>query len=1217
MDSKTPFQAWHFWIDRGGTFTDVIGQRPDGGLVAIKLLSRDPARYPDAATEGIRRLLGRKPASELAGRSLGSVRMGTTVATNALLERRGEPVLLVTTSGLGDALRIGQQHRPELFARHIRLPGSLYTAVIEARERLDARGGVVRALDREALRAALAEHAAAGLRAVAVVFMHAWRNPEHELAAGRLAREAGFTQVSLSHQASPLMKLVARGDTALVDAYLSPVLQKYVETVAGAVGDTPLYFMQSNGGLTSAANFSGRDSILSGPAGGVVGAIRVAAQAGLERVIGFDMGGTSTDVFHYAGELERSEECEIAGVRLRTPMMRIHTVAAGGGSRLHFEHGRFLVGPDSAGADPGPACYRRGGPLTLTDANLLLGRLLAGEFPKIFGAGGDQPLDTEVVGRKFTALALEVSAATGRAHSADQVALGFLEVAVQNMARAIKRISVQRGHDVSSHTLCAFGGAGGQHACRVADALGIDRVLLHPHAGVLSALGIGLADRRAIRQAAVERPLDAERVDGLRPRLDELAADAIGELQTAQAEGPPLILERAALRYAGTDSALPVPFGNCRDMQDQFEARHRGEFGFAFPGRAIVLESLTVEAVLASPLSLDPAPAPGQPGAPLRETRMLTAGGARQAAVYVREELAIAQAVPGPAIITEPNSTIVVEPGWQAERKADGNLHLQRHLPREQSTVGTRCDPVMLEIFNQLYMSIAEQMGAALAHTAHSVNIKERLDFSCAVFDGDGGLVANAPHMPVHLGSMGETVRYLVRARQGRLRPGQVLVHNAPYAGGTHLPDITVVTPVFVPEDQSAPLFFVASRGHHADLGGITPGSMPPHSRRIEEEGILFDNVLLVEDGNFREQAIRDLLGGGPWPARNPEDNLADLRAQVAANTRGVRELERMLAHYGVDTVRAYMGHVQDNAAEMVRQVIDRLHDGQFEAALDEGARIRVALRVDRERRSAVVDFTGTSAQRDSNFNAPSAIARAAVLYVFRTLVDADIPLNAGCLRPIQLILPAGSLLDPRPPAAVVAGNVETSQVLVDALFGALGILAASQGTMNNFTFGDGTRQYYETLCGGTGAGPDHPGTSAVHSHMTNSRLTDPEVLEWRFPVRVESFTVRQGSGGAGRFAGGDGVRREIRFLEAMQASILSGRRTTRPFGLAGGEPGKSGRNFVLRANGAREELGACATVALEAGDRFVIETPGGGGFGPANEGDEPPGAAPRYDQPS
>lgn len=1210
-------RGWQFWIDRGGTFTDVVARRPDGSLTTAKLLSENPEQYADAAVEGIRRLLGLSPGEVISPALVECVKMGTTVATNALLERKGDRTALVITRGFRDALRIGYQNRPRLFDRRIVLHDLLYERVIEARERVGARGEVVEPLDGAALRRALAEAFADGIRACAVVLVHGYRYAAHEREAAAIARELGFTQVSASHEVSPLMKLVSRGDTTVVDAYLSPILRRYVEQVARQMPGVPLYFMQSSGGLARADRFQGKDAILSGPAGGIVGMVRTALAGGFDKVIGFDMGGTSTDVSHFAGELERAFETQVAGVRMRAPMMSIHTVAAGGGSLLAFDGARLRVGPESAGANPGPACYRRGGPLAITDANVMLGKIQPELFPRVFGPGADEPLDREVVARRFQAMADDVRREAGRAITPEELAEGFLQIAVASMANAVKKISVARGYDVTQYTLQCFGGAGGQHACAVADALGMRRVLVHPLAGVLSAYGMGLSDQNAMREAAVERRLDDAGLAAADEALARIGAEAEAEL-VAQGFAPARVrtVRRAHVRYDGTDTALVVPYGGAEAIRAAFEAAYRKRFAFLMPDKALVLESVSVEAIGPGEAA-EERPAEARPHRPEADARarVFCEGAFRDAALYRRERLGRGAVIDGPAIVAEANATTVVEPGWQAEITALGHLVLTRTAPRpERRAVGTDVDPVMLEVFNNLFMNIAEQMGLRLQNTAHSVNIKERLDFSCALFDADGNLIANAPHMPVHLGSMGESIRTVI-ARNPGMQPGDVYVLNDPYHGGTHLPDVTVVTPVW-DEEGSRVLFHVASRGHHADIGGITPGSMPPSSRTIDEEGVLLDNVKLVEGGRLREAEILALLGGGAHPARNPQQNLADLRAQIAANEKGAEELRAMVAQFGLATVQAYMKHVQDNAEESVRLAIARLdpelvRGGRFTVPLDNGATIEVAVRIDRGARSAVVDFTGTSAQMDNNFNAPRAVTMAAVLYVFRTLVDDDIPLNAGCLKPIEVIVPEGSMLNPRPPAAVVAGNVEVSTCVTNALYGALGVLASSQPTMNNFTFGNDRLQYYETISGGSGGGVEigaggargFAGTSVVQTHMTNSRLTDPEVLEHRFPVRLDRYEIREGSGGAGRFPGGCGGTRAVRFLEPMTASILSNGRSTAAFGLAGGGPGAPGRNLVVRADGSTEVLSHIGSVEMGRDDVFVIETPGGGGYGaPAGE---------------
>jgi 5-oxoprolinase (ATP-hydrolysing) len=1195
-------QRWQFWIDRGGTFTDVVARKPDGSLLTHKLLSENPEQYQDAAVAGIRYFLGLASNALISPEQVECVKMGTTVATNALLERKGEPCLLVTTQGFRDALRIAYQNRPRLFDLNIVLPELLYTQVIQAQERVGAHGDVIMALDRSALRAQMQQAFNQGLRSVAIVFMHGYRYTQHEQLAANIAREIGFDQISCSHEVSPLMKFVSRGDTTVVDAYLSPILRRYVEQVAQQMPGVPLYFMQSSGGLTDATRFQGKDAILSGPAGGIVGMARTAAIAGLNRVIGFDMGGTSTDVSHYAGEFERAFETQVAGVRMRAPMMSIHTVAAGGGSILSFDGARFRVGPESAGANPGPACYRRGGPLAVTDANVLVGKIQANFFPKVFGPKGNQALDTEIVSTKFAELAQQISLSSGVKTSAEQVAEGFIDIAVGSMANAIKKISVARGYDVTGYALQCFGGAGGQHACRVADALGMTQIFIHPFAGVLSAYGMGLADQTMIKQAAVEVLLADSAIASVAKTITALTNEARRDIASRSSSASNIaLIERVHVRYQGTDSAIAVLFGSGSQIQSAFEAAYLQQYSFLMQGKALMIEAVSVEAIVAGEAPTESVyEAIGSDAQPVSSIAMFTGGKSQEAAVFVKEALKVGQVLKGPAIIFEQTATTVVEPGWQATVTAHKHLLLKRiEALKFEFAVGTRANPILLEVFNNLFMNIAEQMGLQLQNTAYSVNIKERLDFSCAVFDTQGHLIANAPHMPVHLGSMGESIKSVI-ARNPQMQSGDVYVLNDPYNGGTHLPDITVVTPVFMQSEDPKPLFYVASRGHHADVGGTTPGSMPPFSTRVEQEGVQIDNVKLVDGGVFQEAKILALLASGQYPARNPAQNIGDLKAQIAANEKGVQELKKMVAQFGREGVLAYMGHVQDNAEESVRRVITRLRDGQFSLTLDNGAQIKVAITVNTKDRSAKIDFTGTSAQLENNFNAPRAVCMAAVLYVFRTLVDDEIPLNAGCLKPLTVIIPAGSMLNPLPPASVVAGNVETSTCITNALLGALGICAASQCTMNNFTFGNERHQYYETISGGSGAGDGFNGTSVVQTNMTNSRLTDPEVFEFRFPVRLDSYEIRPESGGKGKWLGGNGGTRRVRFLEPMTASILSNGRVYPAFGMAGGSSGQLGRNWVERANGDQEVLAHIGSVPVQVGDVFVIETPGGGGFGAA-----------------
>ena len=1208
---------WQFWIDRGGTFTDVVARHPDGSLSTHKLLSENPERYPDAALQGVHDVLGLTAGAPIPAELIESVKMGTTVATNALLERKGDRTVLVTTRGFRDVLRIAYQNRPDIFARHIKLPDLLYERVVEVDERYSSDGNVLVQLDLDCVRADLQAAFEQGIRSAAIVFMHAYRYPAHEQRVAELALEIGFTQVSASHEVSPLMKLVGRGDTTVVDAYLSPILRRYIDTVTSQLAGTRLLFMQSNGGLVDSRYFQGKNSILSGPAAGVVGAVRTSAAAGFDKIIGFDMGGTSTDVSHFEGEYERTFESEVAGVRIRAPMMYIHTIAAGGGSILRFDGSRYRVGPESAGADPGPACYRRGGPLTVTDCNIMLGKIVPEHFPHIFGPNGNLPVDATVVHKSFTSLASEIAAATGDKRTPQQVAHGFLEIAVNNMANAIRKISVQRGYDVSGYTLSCFGGAGGQHACLVADALGVSSVLIHPYAGVLSAYGMGLAERRIMREQSVEETLTDDLMPELERILGGIEQTGRAEMQAQGVDEKDInVVHKLHIRYDGTDTALLVDHGGLEATSTRFESAHRKRFGFIHTDRSLIVEAASVEVIGAGDVDAgdvfdDPGDQTQEPdcghdqtGEPLAHVNMYTVNAGQngeasfEAPVFSRDRLAVGNALEGPAIIIEANSTIVIEPGWSARLTRRNHLVLTRiSALARMAAVGTQVDPVRLEIFNNLFMSIAEQMGTTLQNTSHSVNIKERLDFSCAIFDAHGELVANAPHIPVHLGSMGESVQSVIRHCSKTMKPGDAYAINAPYNGGTHLPDITVITPIYDDAGEHI-LLYVGSRGHHADIGGLTPGSMPPNSTSIEQEGVLFDNFKLLDAGRFCEAELRTLLASNPYPARNPDQNVADLKAQIAANEAGVQGLAKMIDHFGLATVRAFMGHVQNNAEESVRRVIDVLKDGSFSYPFDDGSLIHVKISIDKAERRARIDFSGSSDQQANNFNAPAAVCKAAVLYVFRTLVDDDIPLNSGCLKPLDIIIPKGSILNPEYPAAVVAGNVETSQRIVDTLYGALGMLAASQGTMNNFTFGNERWQYYETVCGGSGAGPDFDGTDAVQTHMTNSRITDPEVLEWRFPVLLESFAIRAGSAGAGLHHGGKGVVRRLRFLEPMTAAILSSSRVVQPFGVAGAEPGAVGQNSVERIDGSTIRLSACDQIEMNTGDVFVIETPGGGGYG-------------------
>lgn len=1203
--TSTQKQKWQFWIDRGGTFTDIVAKNPDGALVTHKLLSENPEQYQDAAVAGMRFLLGLKPDELIPAVHVSSVKMGTTVATNALLERKGEPTLLVTTKGFRDALEIGYQNRPRLFDRHIQRPELLYQSVIEADERISHAGEIITELDTQTLNTALQQAFKQGFRSVAIVFLHGYRHARHEQQAEKIARAVGFEQISCSYKVSPMIKFVSRGDTTVVDAYLTPILRRYVEQVSSQMPGVPLYFMQSSGGLTDAHQFQGKDAILSGPAGGIVGMARTAEMAGFDEVVGFDMGGTSTDVSHYAGEFEREFETQVAGIRMRAPMMRIHTVAAGGGSVLRFDGARFRVGPESAGANPGPACYRRGGPLTVTDANVLLGKIQPDYFPKVFGADAKQALDKQRVEQLFTALTTQTDL------SKEAIAEGFIRIAVQQMANAIKKISVARGYDVTAYLMQCFGGAGAQHACLVADALGIKQILIHPFAGVLSAYGMGLADQSLIKEQSLDCLLQQENLSQIQIALKELTDEAGSALQQQYVGAGQLeVKQRVHVRYQGSDTALIVAFGDIKTITASFEQAYKKQFSFLMPDKALVVEAVSAEVLMKTAAPQEQSQSSGmQRPLPVKEkVNIYTAGQWQQASLLMRDELVAGDVIHGPAILIETNATTVIEPGWRAEVTAKQHLLLHKQaVTQQQEKISLQADPVMLEVFNNLFMNIAEQMGLQLQNTALSVNIKERLDFSCAVFDADGQLIANAPHVPVHLGSMGESIKSVIIANSGTIEAGDVFLLNDPYHGGTHLPDMTVITPVFLAE-QDGPAFYVGSRGHHADVGGKTPGSIPAFSTHIDEEGIQITNFKLVSRGELQEQAIIELLQVGTYPARNITQNMADLRAQIAANEKGVQELNKMVWHYGLDVVQAYMQHVQNNAEAAVRKVIHRLHDGAYSLKLDNGSEIKLAIKVDKKTRQATIDFSGTSPQQQNNFNAPKAVTIAAVLYVFRTLVDDDIPLNAGCLKPLQIIIPEACMLNPSYPAAVVAGNVETSTCITNALYAALGIMASAQPTMNNLTFGNETYQYYETLAGGSGAGgvfddagkliDGFNGTAVVQSLMTNSRLTDPEVLESRYPVRVCEHAIEKGSGGKGRWQGGDGGRRCLMFLEPMTVSILSNGRIFPAFGLQGGQAGRPGQNRIIRVSGENEVIPACAETLLQAGDKVEILTPAGGGFG-------------------
>ena len=1194
---------WQFWIDRGGTFTDVVARKPDGTIIIDKLLSENSEQYKDAAIAGIKKLLKLKEDDLIPVDQISSVKMGTTVATNALLERKGDRTLLLITRGFGDLLRIGYQNRPLLFDLNIKLPELLYDRVVEVSERLDAKGNVVRNLDEESVREALRNAKNDGINGVAIAFMHSYINPIHEEKIAQIAIEENFLQVSVSHQISPLMKLVGRGDTTVVDAYLSPILRRYVNQVSSELKNsksTKLMFMQSNGGLTDANLFQGKDALLSGPAGGVVSMVQTGIQAGFKKLIGFDMGGTSTDVCHFSGEYERSFETEVAGVRIRAPMMQIHTVAAGGGSILSFKDGRFQVGPDSAGATPGPASYGKGGPLTVTDCNVLLGKLHPEYFPNVFGVNGDEPLDVEIVRKKFLLMSNEIAKETGKlSMNITLIAEGFLKIAVENMANAIKKISIQRGYDVTNYTMNCFGGAGGQHACQVADSLGMKSVLLHPYAGVLSAYGMGLAEIRAIREKHFEK--DLENIGYAEKLIDELSVQASNDVKKQGIlETSITLVKKAFLRYQGSHQSLEINFNTINVMKLSFESEHKKRFGFYVEGRKILIEMLTVEAVGKSSENYDFSNLPSSTidAIPIINKFMVVNSIETNVPIYNRVDLKIGQKINGPAIICETTGTNIIDDGWNACLDRFQNLILNRYKGKvNEKSLGTSADVIMLEVFNNLFMNIAEQMGATLANTAYSVNIKERFDFSCALFNAKGDLVANAPHVPVHLGSMSEAIRTVIKLNKNKIYAGDVFVLNAPFNGGTHLPDVTVITPVFNKEGQEI-IFFVASRGHHADIGGKTPGSAPPDSKHIDEEGVLIDNFKMFEKGVFRENEMREILSSGKYPCRNIEHNMADLAAQVAANETGIREINSMIEQFGIETVHAYMDHVQDNAEECIRNAITELNEGMYEYELDNNEFIRVKIKVDKIKREATIDFTGTAEKNPFNYNAPMAVCHAVILYVFRTLVGKNIPLNEGCFKPLNIIIPNNSMINAKYPSAVIAGNTEVSQLTCNALFGALGVLAGSQATMNNFVWGNDNIQNYETICGGTGAGPDFHGTSAVQTHMTNTRSTDPEILEARFPVRLEEFSIRKNSGGKGKFNGGNGATRKLRFLEKMIVTTLCSHRKIPPFGVQGGSPGECGKEWLERKDGSIEKLEGNDSCNVDVDDLFIMQTPSGGGFG-------------------
>jgi 5-oxoprolinase (ATP-hydrolysing) len=1199
MNAKT---GWQFWIDRGGTFTDVVARDPNGSFITHKLLSENPEKYPDATLQALRDILHIKSNEAIPYDLIQSIRLGTTLATNALLEKTGCATALIITKGFGDALRIGYQNRPDLFALNVKIPEPLYSAVIEVSERYSAKGEELHAIDSKQIYRQLQKIYDQDLRSIAIVLLHSYHFPQHEKIVAEIAKKIGFTQVAVSHQISPHIKLISRGNTTVLDAYVTPLLKNYMGNLQHDLPNTQVLLMQSHGGLATLATFHGKDSLLSGPAGGVIAAIKSCVNAGFDKIISFDMGGTSTDVAHFNGQLERLFEGEVAGHRIQCPMLDIHTIAAGGGSIVSLKQGRYTVGPESAGSNPGPAAYGKGGPLTITDCNVLLGRIQPEFFPHVFGHNGNQSVDTTIVEKKMHDLVMQVNRVTQDQRTAETIAIGFLQIAELNMANAIKKISIQRGYDVSQYILCCFGGAAAQHACAVSDLLGIKKIFIHDLAGVFSAYGLGLAEIRVLKEKMIHKILAPSFSHDLQSSFDELAIAADQALNIHDQAFTHLTYEKnIRLKYEGTDLTLTLPFTALDSLQSNFSKIHQQRYGLTMD-KPLIIDAIFLELIAAYPTfseqKKNSLPYFQKPIA--QEFKSVYFNNSWQTTpFYQLHDLQPGQQVFGPAIIIETNNTIVITPGWQAKVTNQNYLLLERVIPLQPKKIKQpeeRADPMLLEIFNSLFSSIAEQMGTTLANTAYSVNIKERLDYSCAIFDTRGLLIANAHHIPVHLGSMSASVQTIIH-NNAIIKPGDVFVLNNPYNGGTHLPDITVISPVFI-NGGGTPQFYVASRGHHADIGGISPGSMPPLSTHIDEEGVLIDNFKLVDQGRFREQELLKLFTSHTYPPRNPQQNIADLQAQIAANQKGILELQTVVSRYGLHFTKTYVQHMFNNAEQCVRNLVHKLHNGHFSYRLDNGCKITVAIQVDKCHKNITIDFTGTSGVQNNNFNAPIAVCRATILYVFRTLIAENIPLNEGVMQPIHIIFPDDCMLNPQFPAAIAAGNVETSQCIVDTLYGALGIMAAAQGTMNNFTFGNDQYQYYETLCGGSGAGPGFHGTDAVHTHMTNTRLTDPEVLEQQFPILLECFKIRSGSGGHGHWRGGNGIIRKFRFLTPMTVGILSNRRIIPPYGMAGGQPGKPGKNDVIHANGSKESISSTQLVHLNCNDIFIIATPGGGGYG-------------------
>ena len=1204
-------KGWSFAIDRGGTFTDIIGFDPEGELHSLKILSKSN-KYSDPSIEGIRRIMDLSPDEIIPESDVTRIRMGTTVATNAILEKKGAPTCLAITEGFGDLLAIGNQARPDLFTLAIKKPLQIYDAVIEVKERINYQGKIIIPFNETSTKNQLELIRDKNISSLAIVLMHAWKNKEHELRIAEIARSIGFNHVAISHEIMPIIKILGRGQTTLIDAYLSPILLDYISALKKETGGIPLEFMQSSGGLTNAESFRGKDAVMSGPSGGVIATAKISTLNGMTEAIGFDMGGTSTDVSRFAGDYEKVEEATLGGISFQTPSLKINTVAAGGGSILWFDGEKMRVGPESAGANPGPICYGLEGQLALTDANLFLRRILPKYFPKTFGPHNDQFLNEQKTHDRFHEITEEINTSLGTSMSEEEVALGFIRIANETMAAAIKEISVNKGFDIRTHVLVSFGGAAAQHACGIAKILNIKKILIHPMTGLFSAYGIAISDQTSYAIHTVLNPFIEKNIGDFESQLKRMGTKLENKLKKRGFNKSKIQTKKFLdLRYSNTDKYLTIPFTSFKLMENDFRKLHRKFFGFFGEGNIEVV-NLRMEVIGRDDHYKEKEKASNfqKPVIPTSAINVRFEEKSIDCPIYNLSDLIPGSLISGPGIIIDEFSTIIIEPEFQAEINSYGHVIITQ-TSNKQLYVGTKKDPVMLEVFNNLFMNIAEQMGHTLTRTAHSVNIKERLDFSCAIFDPMANLVANAPHMPVHLGAMGESVKTIIDENNQRMKPGDVFLMNNPHRGGSHLPDLTVISPVF--SNGQAPIFFVASRGHHSDIGGITPGSMPPFGTSIQDEGVIINNFKLVSEGKFRSFELIELLSSGDFPARNIPERIADAKAQVAAVQKGIVETEKLIKKYGLKTVHAYMNYIRSNASKAVRRALFKYLDGKekielsFEDFLDSGESILVKIIIESGDKPpdscrAIVDFTGTSSQLEGNLNAPLAVTKAAVLYVFRLMIDEDIPLNSGCLDPIQIIVPKGCLLRPDHLAAVVGGNVETSQRITDVLLGALGLSGASQGTMNNFLFGkiDGSgKQYYETIAGGSGASDGNHGESAVQVHMTNTRATDPEILEFRYPeIRLERFSIRKGSGGSGKFKGGNGTIREIRFLKKRKVSILSERRKYQPYGMAGGGFGKAGKNSLIKASGKKVLLKGKVEKIVKSGDRIIIETPGGGGYG-------------------